>query len=139
MRAAVFSLLVFCSAATMAQDKRFEPIHPRRQVALVVGNSSYKASPLNNPKNDATDVGARLRQLGFDVYVQLDSDRKHMATAVEKFVGKLGPGDVGVFYFSGHGLQVEGENYLVPVDFEGSTDAGDIENAGPNPMENAVE
>lgn len=116
------TILAAWAVSASAQDRRFEPIHPRRQVALVVGNSSYKASPLNNPKNDATDVGSRLRQLGFDVDVQLDADRKHMANAVEKFVGKLGPGDVGVFYFSGHGMQVEGENYLIPVDFDGASE-----------------
>jgi TPR repeat protein len=68
------------------------------------------------------DMSARLQELGFDTDLQADVDRKHMATAIDRFVGKLGGGDVAVFYYSGHGVQVDGENYLIPVDFDGDNE-----------------
>jgi len=87
-----------------------------KRVALVIGNSKYLRSPLRNPINDATDMGESLRKLGFDVTVETDMSLQSMEKAVSTFGKKLGENTVGLFYYSGHGVQHKGENYLIPVD-----------------------
>ena len=87
----------------------------QRRVALVVGNAAYAERPLRNPVNDATDVAATLRQLGFEVELVRDAGRRQMQDAVRAFGRRLAQGGAGLFYFAGHGLQVAGENYLVPI------------------------
>lgn len=86
-------------------------------MALVIGNSRYlPGMELNNPRNDAEDMSKVLGELGFDVIKVLDANKKDMESALEKFNSKLAQGSVGIFYYAGHGLQVDGENYLVPTD-----------------------
>ncbi|MFZ9737466.1 MAG: caspase family protein [Prochlorotrichaceae cyanobacterium] len=88
-----------------------------RRIALVLGNSQYEVAPLSNPRNDASDIGEVLKRLGFDrVIVQLDADLAEMENALEQFYQELQRGGVGVFYYAGHGVQSNGENYLIPVD-----------------------
>jgi hypothetical protein len=96
------------------------------RTALVIGNSDYPKSPLSNPKNDAADLAAALREAGFDVDLKLDADRRTMQQAIESFGNRLKskPG-VGLFYFAGHGAQLSGENYLLPVD-SGFADANEM-------------
>ncbi len=118
VRLALFSVFAL-SAALVAQDRRIQPIVARKQVALVIGNAAYSNGPLANSVRDAEAMAARLRQLGYDVSLVTNAGRKSMGQALDDFVGKLGTGDVGFFYYSGHGVQVEGENYLIPVDFQG--------------------
>ncbi len=86
-----------------------------RRIALVIGNSAYKSSPLRNPVNDATDMAAKLRGLGFQVSLGKDLSRKEMRTAIRKFGDDLKRGGVGLFYYAGHGMQTQGKNYLIPV------------------------
>ena len=98
-------------------------IVPRKQVALVIGNASYtNFGQLKNPVNDADAMARRLVQLNYDVLLVKNAGRRAMAQKVEEFIGRLGTGDVALFYYAGHGAQVEGENYLVPVDFDGQTE-----------------
>lgn len=87
--------------------------YPKR-VALVVGNSRYQRGPLPNAVNDARDVAATLRPLGFDVILVLDADLRTMEEAVDRFSRKAN-GAAALFFYAGHGLQVDGENYLVPI------------------------
>ena len=92
-----------------------------KRYALVIGNSSYKNVPaLRNSVNDAEDLSAVLRELNFDVIRLTDATYMEIRTAFLKFHDKLvnGPKDqtVGLVYYSGHGLQSDGENYLIPVD-----------------------
>ena len=90
-----------------------------RRVALVIGNGDYQAATkLINPVNDAADIGEVLAGLGFDVEVRIDADLDTMEKAVLRFGNKLaGSTDsVGFFYYAGHGVQSNGENYLIPVD-----------------------
>ena len=90
-----------------------------RRVALVIGNGDYQAATkLINPINDAADIGEVLAGLGFDVEVRIDADLDTMEKAVLRFGNKLaGSTDsVGFFYYAGHGVQSNGENYLIPVD-----------------------
>jgi hypothetical protein len=88
-----------------------------KRVALVIGNSAYQnATPLKNPLNDATDVAARFRSLQFDVVEGIDLDMDDMRRTVREFVSKTEGAELAVFFYAGHGLQVNGSNYLVPVD-----------------------
>ena len=90
-----------------------------RRVALVIGNGDYQAATkLINPVNDAADIGEVLAGLGFDVEVRIDADLDTMEKAVLRFGNKLaGSTDsVGFFYYAGHGVQSNGENYFIPVD-----------------------
>jgi formylglycine-generating enzyme required for sulfatase activity len=91
------------------------PPMAERRTALVIGNSAYAEGPLANPVNDATDMASALQQMGFAVTLLRDADLRRMRDAIETFRKELRPGVVGLFYFAGHGLQVKGENYLVPI------------------------
>jgi hypothetical protein len=96
------------------QAKAIGPVG--RRVALVIGNSAYPAARLKNPVNDARDMAAALKSLGFEVILRENASLAQMEGAVDEFWGKLKKGGAGLFYFAGHGLQVQGKNYLVPVD-----------------------
>jgi hypothetical protein len=85
------------------------------RVALVIGNAAYQEEPLANPANDAADVAKALQELGFEVTLLTDKDLRAMEDAIENFSQQLHQGGVGVFYYAGHGVQVDGENYLVPL------------------------
>ena len=87
------------------------------RVALVVGNSAYSAiGALPNPGNDAADVGASLGRLGFDVTTVRDADRVAMSEALRVFTRESAGADVALVFYAGHGLEMDGVNYLVPVD-----------------------
>ncbi len=92
-----------------------------RRLALVVGNDSYRDAPLRNAKNDARAIARALEEVGFTVTLLEDATRRSLATAVATFGNGLRPDDVALFYFAGHGVQVESENYLVPTDFQGGS------------------
>ena len=87
-----------------------------QKVALIIGNSEYSEAPLQNPANDATDVGRRLATLGFSVTVLTNATQEQMEEAAYRFGNELSTGGVGFFYYAGHGAQYNGENYLIPVD-----------------------
>lgn len=85
----------------------------------MIGNSAYSDAigPLKNPKNDATDLAAALKTLGFEVTPLLDLNKQAMIEAVEAFSKRLPPDGVGLFYFAGHGVEgSDGRNYLLPTD-----------------------
>src|SRR5207248_945365 len=85
-----------------------------RRVALVVGNAAYKnATTLRNPVNDATDVAGILKSLGFDVLLATNLDQQEFARTIDKFAHALDEADVGLFFYAGHGLQMNEINYLV--------------------------
>ena len=96
----------------LAQDRSLG----ERRVALVVGNAAYKSSPLKNPGNDARAIAATLRRLNFEVIERQNVTREGFASAAREFGDRLKGASVGLFYFAGHGLQVRGRNFLVPVD-----------------------
>ena len=88
-----------------------------RQVALVVGNSTYAhIGRLPNPENDAVDMAAALRQIGFEVTTELDADRGELTEALRAFTRRSAGADVSLVFYAGHGLEMDGTNYLVPVD-----------------------
>src|SRR5688572_31062570 len=86
------------------------------RVALVIGNAKYKDSPLLNPVNDARALSAALRAAGFEVIELHEQGSAAMRRAIREFGEKLRGKDAGLFYFAGHGVQVRGRNYLVPID-----------------------
>jgi hypothetical protein len=94
--------------------------HADPRVALIIGNSAYRnVSPLDNPTTDARLMAETLRSLGFTVVgggAQLDLDKAGIDRAVQAFGARLQGAEVGLFYYAGHGLQIHGANYLVPVD-----------------------
>jgi uncharacterized caspase-like protein len=94
------------------------------RVALVVGNAAYRnVAPLKNPLNDARDMAKALRELGFDVIRVENANKQQLDRAIGEFSSKLTSGSVGLFYYSGHGMQENGHNYLVPVDANLATEA----------------
>jgi uncharacterized caspase-like protein len=119
VRAALLRLAGACLVLLLAVPALAAPApsaQAERRVALVIGNAAYPTAPLRNPLNDARDMAAALKSLGFDVILRENANLAQMEGAVSEFWGKLKKGGAGLFYFAGHGLQVQGRNYLVPVD-----------------------
>jgi phosphate transport system substrate-binding protein len=91
--------------------------HAGKRVALVIGNSAYQhAGELANTRNDAVDMAAALRTHGFQVLDGIDLDKAALERRIRDFAAALVGADVGVFFYAGHGLQISGTNYLVPID-----------------------
>jgi hypothetical protein len=86
-----------------------------KRVALVVGNANYKVRPLKNPRNDADDISRSLRSSGFEVIDLRDASLQQMRNGVRQFGDRLINNDVGLVYYSGHGVEVKGRNYFIPV------------------------
>ena len=87
-----------------------------KRLALVIGNGAYKDAPLPNPSNDADDMEKVLKESGFTVIKRKNATLKEMHLALREFGDRLDRQGSGVFYFAGHGMQVRGRNYLIPVD-----------------------
>ncbi len=111
------------SAPTAAQDRGFSiparielaEMARERRVALVIGNARYAESPLRNPANDAHDVAAALRAMGFEVIEQSDLDQAGMKRAILDFGKRIQGGGVSLFFYAGHAIQTNGRNYLIPI------------------------
>ena len=88
-----------------------------RKIAFVVGNDSYSASPLKNGVNDARAMAAALESIGFHVTKHENVGRVSMERGVDAFASLIQPGDLALFFYAGHGIEIDGENYLLPVDF----------------------
>ena len=88
----------------------------QRRIALVVGNAAYKPTPLRNSKNDADDLKRKLELLDFDVTFLSNATKLGLDTCVSKFTEQAKNYDVAFFFYSGHGIQIDGQNYLLPVD-----------------------
>lgn len=98
---------------------------PEKRVALVVGNSAYQhTGTLENPSRDARAVAQKLQKLGFEVIEGYDLDKPQMDQKIHAFAKAVRGAEIGMFFYAGHGMQVNGENYLVPVDgvFEDPSD-----------------
>jgi WD40 repeat protein len=94
----------------------FQVHDTERRLALVLGNAAYVNGPLSNPSNDGAAMAGKLRQLGFEVIEKENATREDMVRLSREFGNRLKLGGVGVFYFAGHGVQMNGNNYLLPVD-----------------------
>jgi hypothetical protein len=101
-----------------------------KRIALVIGNGAYtSAPPLKNPPNDARDMAAALKTLGFDVTSGINVGQKDMKRLIREFGMKLKNGGSGLFYYAGHGVQSKGRNYLIPVDANIQSEA-EVEDSG---------
>lgn len=97
--------------------QKIDRMYSEKRVALVIGNADYiYGNTLINPVNDAKAISASLKELGFTVFTFLDADQKTMKRAIDEFGVMLKDYNVALFYFAGHGSQVKGVNYLIPVD-----------------------
>ena len=98
-----------------------------KRVALVIGNGNYQHTEilkkLPNPTHDAEDIARALRGFGFEVIEKKDQSQESMRDAIAEFSRKIADSDAALFYYAGHGLQVKGHNYLVPVDAKIETEA----------------
>ena len=121
-RAAICLMLFFFAGAAHAQDAK-------TRVALVIGNAAYSRAALANPVNDAKLMAERLKAQGFEVSASYDAGQRDMKRAVQTFAAALrerGKDAVAFIFYAGHGVQVKGENYLVPVD-EQIKSEGDVD------------
>ena len=97
--------------------KKIDHAYVERRLALVIGNANYiNSNALRNPINDAEAVSSALKDVGFTVLKYLKADLKTMKKAMDIFGEKLQEYNVGLFYYAGHGMQVKGNNYLIPID-----------------------
>ena len=98
------------------QDHQNDSIVAENRIALVIGNSNYKSSPLKNPVNDAYDMAEALRKCNFQVYNAFNADKNKLSNAIKIFSAKMHRSNtVCLFYYAGHGIQVKGENYIIPI------------------------
>ena len=117
MRRYIVATILFLALAGTAQaaTPSDEPAWERR-TALVIGNGDYELiSPLRNPVNDARAMARVLRDLGFEVIARENLTQKEMKQAIRDFGRALGQGGVGLFYYAGHGMEVGGENFMIPL------------------------
>lgn len=103
-------LVASCACAAGAQPR------PEARVALVIGNAAYAGAPLANPVNDARDMARALESAGFRVILRENATLREMHLAAREFGDRLGRDSVAAYFFAGHGMQVRGRNYLIPVD-----------------------
>lgn len=104
------SLLLACAAMGT------QALAEQQRLALVIGNAAYAEKALKNPLNDARAMKKALEEAGFTVTLLENADRQGMESAINTFGARLNADDVGLFYFSGHGMQQDGDNYLLPLD-----------------------
>ena len=109
----LFALSISCSQTCYAQ----------KRVALLIGNADYENGKLANPENDVDLLESSLVNLNFHVTKLKNQNRREMLDAVDKIVKELGKDDICMFFYAGHGIQVKGVNYLVPVKASVKTDA----------------
>jgi len=104
--------------------KKTDAYHPEKRVALVIGNSNYQEKPLPNAANDAKDMALVLQKYGFTVIHKQDLDHRQFKSAIRDFKQRIHKDGISLFYYAGHGMQIEGHNYLIPIgsDIQGAED-----------------
>ena len=125
---AFFFSIVALASEDRALTVKKKSVANERRVALIIGNNAYHDAPLKNAANDADAMSRVLRDTGFDIILIKNADRRNMFSAIKEFSRKLKKSDLGLFYYAGHGVQVENSNYLLPVDVKGNDlqDADDL-------------
>jgi len=95
--------------------------------ALIIGNSNYGVSALINPTNDAQAIARRLAEFGFKVDLVLDGNRKSLISALTKYQSESSKYDINILYYAGHGIQLSGINYIIPVDMSLAPNGSNVE------------
>jgi uncharacterized caspase-like protein len=117
--ALVLAALSFVVAAQPADKIRVDDsLSGAKRVALVIGNGGYKYAPLKNPLNDATAIDGELRKLGFATKLLKDSGWQNLNESIRNFLLQTADADARVIFYAGHGAQIRGKNYLMPVDLQ---------------------
>ena len=99
------------------------PAMAEKRVALVIGNNDYKNVPkLQKAVNDARTMGDTLKQLGFSVMVAENQTRQAFSQTLLQFDKTIDPGDTAFFFFAGHGFEIAGQNFLLPIDVPAATE-----------------
>src|ERR1700686_3046595 len=116
----LLSWVVGVAAAAVVVIAGSDAAWAERRVALVVGNASYKAAGISlpNPRNDAQDISAVLAILGFEVVTAIDTSKRDMDFALQRFARLATDADSALFFYAGHAMQFQGRNYLMPTDAE---------------------
>ncbi len=127
----LFSLIIFL----ISSPHLFAEDASEHRIALVIGNAEYHLGKLANPENDAHDVAEALKRSGFDVQLAVNRTLAQMEDDLRTFRASIQPGDVAMLYYAGHGVQVDGENYLLPVDNAGITDQNSLKRRAINAAE----
>lgn len=116
----LLSWIVVVAAVSFAVIGDSVDAFAERRVALVMGNSTYKATSLTlaNPRNDAGDIAAALKGLGFEVVTTIDATKRDMDLALQQFARLAASADSALFFYAGHAMQFQGRNFLMPTDAE---------------------
>lgn len=123
--AALVARIAFACALTLAVSApvlAYDIVSGETRTALIIGNASYRESPLRNPVNDAEAIAAALKPLGFQVILRQNTTQKELLEAMRDFSRRAAKSQVRLFYYAGHGVQLRGRNYLMPVDAEVQTE-----------------
>ena len=116
----VFLVIALC--ATAQQGRQLVHSEGRaRRIALVIGNDAYPEKRLHNAVNDARSMKSALEDAGFTVQMRVDATQQQMEAAIDDFTSGANPGDIALFFYAGHGMQINDQNYLIPVDFQAHT------------------
>lgn len=111
----IFAICSFLLSVSAVHAASLQSLSESR-AALVIGNADYQVGKLKNPVNDAKAVASKLEKLGFKVILRENQSREAMHQAISAFSEQLTTGGVGLFYYAGHGMQIKGRNFLIPVD-----------------------
>jgi uncharacterized caspase-like protein len=100
----------------------YDIVSGENRIALVIGNAAYRSAPLRNPVNDAQAVAAALKAVGFQVILRENATQREMLDALKEFSQRASKSQVRLLFYAGHGVQIKGRNYLMPVDAEVQTE-----------------
>jgi uncharacterized caspase-like protein len=125
----LLALLLACAATfAVAPQSHAQSALNAKRIALVIGNSSYQSiTELTNPKNDATDIAAKLKTLKFEVLLATDANHAKMSALLEEFKAKVTREHVALVFYAGHGVTVNRESFILPVD---TPDAIEVDDKG---------
>jgi carboxyl-terminal processing protease len=111
-----------CAAAALcivcANAAAYDIVSGENRIALVIGNGAYRGAPLRNPVNDAQAVASELKALGFLVILRENATQREMLDGLREFSQRASKSQVRLLFYAGHGVQIKGRNYLIPVDAE---------------------
>ena len=120
--AAIMAMYALLASALTGQDRSLVPIGgSARRLALVIGNDAYPDKRLQNAANDARAMQSALEAAGFSAKLVLNATLQQMEEALDEFTARIRAGDAAAFYYAGHGIQIQDQNYLIPVDFTAQT------------------
>src|SRR5262245_15644900 len=126
----LLALLIVCAAtfAMAPQSSHAQSALNAKRIALVIGNSGYQSiTGLTNPKNDATDIAAKLKTLKFEVLLATDANHARMSALLDEFKAKVTRQHVALVFYAGHGVTVNRESFILPID---TPDAIEVDDKG---------